>query len=181
MTYRRRVPCRLHVRHSGAGMASSTDAMHASMCWKGPRQGFRLASRYIAGSSALVDAVRSYAARFHSSSRPQTHCLVGRLCVCGSGRGEPSPQTSNYEANVTSACRTRRKPLLLAAGLPVMPTTQHIVPIFGGDRRNARSPRLCPAVSSDLYIQSPSTIRQYRRVASGCASRRPALLNYGLC
>jgi 7-keto-8-aminopelargonate synthetase-like enzyme len=61
---------------------------------------------------------------------------------------------------------------LLEAGLPVMPSESHIIPVLVGD------PQRCKAISDELllcfgiYVQ-PINYRRSRVVPSVCASRRP--------
>ncbi|HET9801713.1 MAG TPA: 5-aminolevulinate synthase [Candidatus Acidoferrum sp.] len=94
---------------------------------------------YIAASKKLCDAVRSYAPGFiFTTALPPAICAA----ACASIRHlKNSP--SERERHQKSVART--KVALIAAGLPVMSSTTHIVPVHVGD------PERCKA-ASDLLL-----------------------------
>ena len=94
---------------------------------------------YIAASKKLCDAVRSYAPGFiFTTALPPAICAA----ACASIRHlKNSP--SERERHQKSVART--KVALVAAGLPVMSSTTHIVPVHVGD------PERCKA-ASDLLL-----------------------------
>src|SRR5690606_24121214 len=110
-------------------------------------KGFGVMGGYIAASRAIVDAVRSYAPEFiFTTALPPALCAAARasiehLKVSGEERAGQQRQAS------------LAKDILGDAGLPVMPTDTHIVPLIVGDAR------LCKAASDllldkhNIYIQ----------------------------
>ena len=103
-------------------------------------KGFGTLGGYIAGSAAIVDAVRSYAPQFiFTTTLPpmvvaSAHAAVRHLKTSGEERAR-----HQYMASMT-------KHALRAAGLPVMDNPSHIVPVMVGDAH------LCKA-ASDLLMR----------------------------
>jgi 5-aminolevulinate synthase len=102
---------------------------------------------YIAGPRAVIDAVRSYAPGFiFTTALPPAIAAAATTSI----RHLKTSQTER-EAHQRQAQRT--KDVLSGAGLPVMPSETHIVPVLVGD------PHLCKMASDRLmdvhgiYIQ----------------------------
>ena len=102
---------------------------------------------YIAGSAALIDAVRSYAPGFiFTTALPPSVCAAATAAI-------RHLKTSNWERERHQDRAARTKAVLAAAALPVMTSPTHIVPVYVGD------PELCKAASDVLladhgiYIQ----------------------------
>jgi 5-aminolevulinate synthase len=93
---------------------------------------------YITGSTALVDCVRSFAASFIFSSSLAPTVAAGALAAVRHLKVSPEIRDSHQERAATL------KQKLRAAGLPVMPSISHIVPLFVGDAR------LCKRASDEL-------------------------------
>jgi 5-aminolevulinate synthase len=95
-------------------------------------KGFGVVGGYIAASAALCDAVRSTAPGFiFSSSMPPV--------VAAGARASIRHLKQNNAAREKLAERAARlKRLLTAAGMPVMPSVTHIVPLMVGDARLAK-------------------------------------------
>jgi 5-aminolevulinate synthase len=95
---------------------------------------------YIAGSSALIDAVRSYAPGFiFTTALPPSVCAAATAAI-------RHLKTSQWERDRHQDRAARTKAVLAAAALPVMTSPTHIVPVFVGD------PELCKA-ASDLLLE----------------------------
>jgi 5-aminolevulinate synthase len=110
-------------------------------------KGFGTMGGYIAANQAIVDAVRSYAPEFiFTTALPPALCAAARASI-----EHLKTSTAEREGQQRQAAET--KDALSAAGLPVMPTETHIVPLIVGDAR------LCKAASDtlmdrfDIYIQ----------------------------
>jgi 5-aminolevulinate synthase len=95
---------------------------------------------YIAGSAALVDAVRSYAPGFiFTTALPPPVCAAATAAI-------RHLKASHWERERHQDRAARVKAVLTAAGLPLMPSETHIVPVFVGD------PEKCKA-ASDLLLE----------------------------
>jgi 5-aminolevulinate synthase len=94
---------------------------------------------YIAGSAALIDAVRSYAPGFiFTTALPPPVCAAATAAI-------RHLKTSSFERERQQDRAARTKAVLSAAALPVMMNDTHIVPVFIGD------PELCKQ-ASDLLL-----------------------------
>ena len=95
---------------------------------------------YIAGTSLLIDAVRSYAAGFiFTTALPPPICAAATAAI-------RHLKASRWERERHQDRAARVKATLGAAGLPVMPSDTHIVPVFVGE------PERCKA-ASDLLLE----------------------------
>ena len=102
-------------------------------------KGFGVMGGYIAANRAIVDAVRSYAPEFiFTTALPPALCAAARASI-------EHLKASDEERNAQQRQAARLKSMLVAAGLPVLPTSTHIVPVIVGDAR------LCKA-ASDLLL-----------------------------
>ena len=88
---------------------------------------FGLMGGYIAGSAALIDAVRCHAPGFIFTTSLPPAILAGAIASVRHVRENENLRIRHQE-------RARRlKQLLRNAGLPVMPSATHIVPLLVGD------------------------------------------------
>jgi 5-aminolevulinate synthase len=132
----------------GGGIAERDQAMHRVDVLEGTlAKAFGCLGGYIAGSAAMVDAVRSYAPGFiFTTALPPAICAAATAAI-------RHLKTSQWERERHQDRAARVKAVLVAAGLPVMPNDTHIVPVAVGD------PEKCKAASDHLladhgiYIQ----------------------------
>ena len=97
---------------------------------------------YIAGSAALIDAVRSHAAGFIFTTSLPPAMAGGALASVRLLKGEAG--RSLRQRHQERAQRLKQK--LRAAGLPVMPSPSHIVPVLVGDP-------VCCKAASDILLE----------------------------
>src|SRR6188768_419114 len=87
---------------------------------------FGVMGGYIAGSEAMVDAVRSYAPGFiFTTALPPPVCAAATAAI-------RHLKASHWERDRHQERAARVKSVLNAAGLPVLPTETHIVPVMVG-------------------------------------------------
>lgn len=132
----------------GGGIAERDHVMHQVDVIEGTLgKAFGVMGGYIAGSQALVDAIRSYAPGFiFTTALPPAVAAAATASV-------RHLKTSSFERNQQECQVARTKFAFEIAGLPVVHTETHIVPIMVGDAE------LCKAASDHLlkkhgiYIQ----------------------------
>jgi 5-aminolevulinate synthase len=132
----------------GGGIAERDGVMHRVDVIEGTlAKGFGCVGGYITGSSALCDAVRSFAAGFiFTTALPPAVAAAATASVRYLKRSGAERAAHQRQAAAT-------KVALEAAGLPVLATDTHIVPVMVGDAE------LCKAAADHLlerhqiYIQ----------------------------
>ncbi|HYC16520.1 MAG TPA: 5-aminolevulinate synthase, partial [Pseudolabrys sp.] len=132
----------------GGGVAESDGVMARVDIIEGTLgKAFGCLGGYIAASAKICDVVRSYAPGFiFTTALPPAICAA----ACASIR---HLKNSQWERDRHQKTVARTKAVLTAAGLPVMSSVTHIVPIAIGD------PEKCKAASDlllerhDIYIQ----------------------------
>ena len=102
---------------------------------------------YIAGASALIDAVRSYAPGFiFTTALPPAICAAATAAIRHL-KGSHSERTRHQER------AARVKAMLNLAGLPVMPSDTHIVPVLVGDSQNCKAASDLLLIDHGIYLQ----------------------------
>jgi 5-aminolevulinate synthase len=124
----------------GGGVAERDGAMHRVDVIEGTLgKAFGSLGGYIAASASLCDAVRSYAPGFiFTTALPPPVCAAAAAAI-------RHLKTSSWERERQQERAARTKAVLTAAGLPVLPTSTHIVPVMVGE------PEKCKA-ASDLLL-----------------------------
>jgi 5-aminolevulinate synthase len=124
------------------GLADRIDIIEGTLA-----KGFGTLGGYITGTAAVVDAVRCYAPGFiFTTALPPAIAAAATVSI----RHLKNSQT---ERDAQQRQVKRTKEVLAEAGLPVMPSATHIVPVAVGD------PELCKMASDRLlgvhgiYIQ----------------------------
>jgi 5-aminolevulinate synthase len=124
------------------GVAHRIDVIEGTLA-----KAFGVLGGYIAGSAAVIDAVRSYAPGFiFTTALPPALAAAATASI-------RHLKTSQAERDGQQRQAARAKAVLASADLPVMPSATHIVPIHVGN------PELCKKASDHLlekhgiYIQ----------------------------
>jgi 5-aminolevulinate synthase len=126
----------------GGGVAERDGAMHRVDVIEGTLgKAFGSLGGYIAASAAICDAVRSYAPGFiFTTALPPAVCAATVAAI-------RHLKSSTWERERHQERAARVKSVLTAAGLPVMDTPTHIVPVMVGD------PEKCKAASDRLLSE----------------------------
>ena len=102
---------------------------------------------YITGSTELIDAVRSYAPGFiFTTALPPAICAAATAAI-------RHLKTSQWERERHQDRAARVKAVLTAAGLPVMPSDTHIVPVLVGDPEKCKAACDLLLEEHGIYIQ----------------------------
>jgi len=102
---------------------------------------------YITASSALCDAVRSYAPGFiFTTALPPPICAAATAAI-------RHLKASSFERERHQERAARVKAVLNAAGLPVMPNHTHIVPVFVGEPEKCKEATDLLLAEHGIYIQ----------------------------
>ncbi|HEX3652753.1 MAG TPA: 5-aminolevulinate synthase [Rhizomicrobium sp.] len=123
----------------GAGVAARDGVMDRIDIIEGTlAKAFGVMGGYIAGNSDIIDCIRSFAPGFIFTTSLSPVLAAG---VLASVR---HLKQSNAEREALHERAAQLKRMLVEAGLPVMPSASHIVPVFVGDAS------LCKSVSDAL-------------------------------
>jgi 5-aminolevulinate synthase len=137
----------LYGRH-GAGVAERDGVMDRLDIIQGTlAKGFGIVGGYVAGRTPLVDAIRSFAPGFIFSSAMPPVIAAGALASVRHLR----QSTAERERHQERAARLKR--LLTEAGIPVMPSESHIVPVFVGDAVACKQASDALLENHRIYVQ----------------------------
>jgi 5-aminolevulinate synthase len=132
----------------GGGIAERDGVMHRIDILEGTlAKAFGCLGGYIAASADIVDAVRSYAPGFiFTTALPPAICSAATAAI-------RHLKTSSWERERHQDRAARVKAILNAAGLPVLSSETHIVPLIVGDPEKCK--RACDILLEEhgIYIQ----------------------------
>jgi 5-aminolevulinate synthase len=124
------------------GAMGRVDVVEATLA-----KAFGCVGGYIAASTAIVDAVRSYAPGFiFTTALPPSVCAAATAAI-------RHLKTSNWERERHQERAARTKAVLSAARLPVMTSHTHIVPVFVGDPERCKQASDLLLAEHAIYIQ----------------------------
>jgi len=124
------------------GVAARIDVIEGTLA-----KAFGCLGGYIAGSSALIDTVRSYAPGFiFTTALPPAVCAAATAAI-------RHLKTSQWERERHQDRAARTKAVLAAAALPVMASPTHIVPILVGDPERCKAASDLLLADHGIYIQ----------------------------
>jgi 5-aminolevulinate synthase len=132
----------------GGGICERDGVMHRVDVIEGTlAKAFGCLGGYITGSAALIDAVRSYAPGFiFTTALPPPVCAAATAAI-------RHLKASSWERERHQDRAGRVKAVLAAAGLPLMPSETHIVPLFVGDPENCKAACDLLLEEHGIYIQ----------------------------
>jgi 5-aminolevulinate synthase len=133
---------------AGAGIAAREGALHRIDVVEGTlAKAFGCLGGYITGSRALIDSVRSHAPGFiFTTALPPPICAAATAAI----RHLKNSDQERHRQQVNAA---RLKHSLVAAGLPVMLTNTHIVPVMIGDAERCKRASDMLLERHGIYIQ----------------------------
>lgn len=132
----------------GGGIADRENLMDRIDIIEGTlAKGFGVMGGYVAANRAIIDAVRSYAPEFiFTTALPPALCAAARASI-------EHLKSSSVERDAHQRQAQLTKDILGDAGLPVMPTTTHIVPLIVGDARACKAASDMLMEKHNIYIQ----------------------------
>ncbi|WP_022722003.1 5-aminolevulinate synthase [Rhodopseudomonas sp. B29] len=124
------------------GVMARIDIIEATLA-----KAFGCLGGYITGKAEVIDAVRSYAPGFiFTTALPPPICAAATAAI-------KHLKSSSWERERHQDRAARVKAVLNNAGIPVMPTDTHIVPVFVGDAEKCKAASDLLLEDHGIYIQ----------------------------
>jgi len=124
------------------GVMARIDIIEATLA-----KAFGCLGGYITGKTEVIDAVRSYAPGFiFTTALPPPICAAATAAI-------KHLRSSTWERERHQDRAARVKAVLNNAGIPVMPTDTHIVPVFVGDAEKCKKASDMLLEQHNIYIQ----------------------------
>jgi len=132
----------------GAGVAERDGVMQRLTLIQGTlAKAFGLLGGYVAGSRLMIDFLRSFAPGFIFTTALPPAVVAGARTSVEILKRDPTIRERHQERVA------RLKRLLIEAGLPVMPSTSHIVPVLVGDASACRTIGDALLQDHGIYVQ----------------------------
>ena len=133
---------------AGGGIAAREGALHRIDVVEGTlAKAFGCFGGYVAASADIIDAVRSYASGFiFTTALPPAVCAAATAAI-------RHLKTSQWERDRHQDRAARVKSVLNVAGLPVMPSETHIVPVMVGDSEQCKQASDLLLAEHGIYAQ----------------------------
>jgi len=133
---------------AGAGIAAREGVIQRIDVIEGTlAKAFGCLGGYVAASANLVDAVRSYAPGFiFTTALPPAICAAATAAI-------RHLKSSQSERTRQQECAARVKSALTAAGLPIMLSETHIVPVMVGDAEKCKRASDLLLYEHGIYLQ----------------------------
>jgi len=132
----------------GGGITDRDEAAHRITIIEGTLgKAFGVMGGYIAADKRVIDVIRSYAPGFIFTTS------LSPVLVAGVLASVRHLKSSSAERDAQQAGAARLKALFAEAGLPVMPSTTHIVPLMIGDPVRAKQIADILLAEYGVYVQ----------------------------
>jgi 5-aminolevulinate synthase len=132
----------------GGGVAARDGATHRVTLIEGTlAKAFGVMGGYVAGSAVFIDVIRSFADSFIFTTSLSPHLAAGALAAVRHLKKHPERRIAQ-QRNVE-----RLKSMLTAAGMPVLDSASHILPVIIGDALLCRLTSEMLLSEHGIYIQ----------------------------
>jgi 5-aminolevulinate synthase len=151
---------------AGAGIAAREGVMQRIDVIEGTlAKVFGCLGGNVAGSANLVDAVRLY------------HCLPPAICAAATAAIRHL-KSSQSERTRQQECAARVKSALTAAGLPIILSETHIVPVMVGDPEKCKRASDLLLCKHGIYFQPTNYPTVPRGTERSALQRRPIMMMF---
>ncbi|SEF10476.1 5-aminolevulinate synthase [Rhizobiales bacterium GAS191] len=132
----------------GGGIAEREGVSHRVTLIEGTlAKAFGVMGGYVAGSSLMIDIIRSFADSFIFTTSLCPHLAAGALAAVRHLKAHPEDRAC-HQRNVH-----KLKSMLKAAGMPLLDTPSHILPVIIGDAHQCRRTSELLLAEHGIYIQ----------------------------